>query len=166
MKEAQQRFAVLASSGEANEAALLYLADIAARDGDTDAAIAGYRRLYDSSVALPARSRAAALLLSRACARESAADLGAGDLARRVSRGADRAAGEEARMGGAVRCRLSAGGALLRRRARLRAPRTHRRRRHTVLASPRFSYDPPLPHSLRKESLSECIVDLVRAGMV
>ena len=65
MKEAQQRFAELASSGEANEAALLYLADIAARDGDTDAAIAGYRRLYDSAVAVPARSRAAALLLAR-----------------------------------------------------------------------------------------------------
>ena len=65
MKEAQQRFAELAASGEANEGALLYLADIAARDGDTDAAIAGYRRLYDSSVAVPARSRAAALLLAR-----------------------------------------------------------------------------------------------------
>jgi len=49
MKEAQQRFAELASGSQANEAALLYLADIAARDGDTDAAIAGYRRLYDSS---------------------------------------------------------------------------------------------------------------------
>jgi predicted Zn-dependent protease len=65
MKEAQQRFAELASSGEGNEAALLYLADIAARDGDTDAAIAGYRRLYDSSVALSARSRAASLLFAR-----------------------------------------------------------------------------------------------------
>ena len=65
MKEAQQRFSELASSGEANEAALLYLADIAARDGDNDVAIAGYRRLYDSSVALQARSRAAALLLAR-----------------------------------------------------------------------------------------------------
>jgi tetratricopeptide (TPR) repeat protein len=65
MKEAQQRFAELATTGEANEAALLYLADIAARDGDPDAAIAGYRRLYDSSVALPARSRAASLLFAR-----------------------------------------------------------------------------------------------------
>jgi predicted Zn-dependent protease len=71
MKEAQQRFAELASSGEANEAALLYLADIAARDGDTDAAIAGYRRLYDSSVALPARSRAAKLLLARSDRKEA-----------------------------------------------------------------------------------------------
>jgi tetratricopeptide (TPR) repeat protein len=71
MKEAQQRFAELASSGEANEAALLYLADIAARDGDTDAAIAGYRRLYDSSVALPARSRAAALLFARSDRKEA-----------------------------------------------------------------------------------------------
>jgi tetratricopeptide (TPR) repeat protein len=71
MKEAQQRFAELASSGEANEAALLYLADIAARDGDTDAAIAGYRRLYDSAVALPARSRAAALLFARSDRKEA-----------------------------------------------------------------------------------------------
>ncbi|MGH8323663.1 MAG: tetratricopeptide repeat protein, partial [Steroidobacteraceae bacterium] len=71
MKEAQQRFSELASSGEANESALLYLADIAARDGDTDAAIAGYRRLYDSSVALPARSRAAALLLARSDRKEA-----------------------------------------------------------------------------------------------
>lgn len=71
MKEAQQRFAALASSGESNEAALLYLADIAARDGDTDAAIAGYRRLYDSSVALPARSRAAALLFARSDRKEA-----------------------------------------------------------------------------------------------
>jgi tetratricopeptide (TPR) repeat protein len=43
----------------------LYLADISVRDGDPDAAIAGYRRLYDSSVALSARSRAAALLLDK-----------------------------------------------------------------------------------------------------
>lgn len=65
LKEAQQRFAELATSGEGNDAALLYLADIAARDGDPEAAIAGYRRLYDSSVALPARSRAASLLFAR-----------------------------------------------------------------------------------------------------
>jgi tetratricopeptide (TPR) repeat protein len=71
MKEAQQRFAELASSGEGNEAALLYLADIAARAGDPDAAIAGYRRLYDSSVALPARSRAASLLFARSDRKEA-----------------------------------------------------------------------------------------------
>jgi tetratricopeptide (TPR) repeat protein len=65
MKEARQRFQDLLSSGEGNDAAQLYLADIAARDGDADAAIAGYRRLYDSSVALAARSRAAALLLDK-----------------------------------------------------------------------------------------------------
>src|SRR5262249_15612596 len=56
-KEAQQRFAELASNGEATDAALLYLADIAARDGDTEAALAGYRRLADSSFALEARSK-------------------------------------------------------------------------------------------------------------
>jgi len=65
MKEARQRFSELLSSGEGNEAAQLYLADIAARDGDPEGAIAAYRRLYDSSVALSARSRAAALLLDR-----------------------------------------------------------------------------------------------------
>jgi predicted Zn-dependent protease len=65
MKEAQQRFSELATSGQTAEASLLYLADIAAREGDTDAAISGYRRLYDSSVAIQARSRAAALLLAR-----------------------------------------------------------------------------------------------------
>jgi len=71
MKEAQQRFAELAASGEGNEAALLYLADIAARDGDPDAAIAGYRRLYDSAVALSARSRAASLLFARSDRKEA-----------------------------------------------------------------------------------------------
>jgi predicted Zn-dependent protease len=65
MKEARQRFQELLSSGEGNDAAQLYLADIDARDGDPDAAIAAYRRLYDSSVALSARSRAAALLLDK-----------------------------------------------------------------------------------------------------
>jgi tetratricopeptide (TPR) repeat protein len=65
MKEARQRFSELVSSGEGNDATQLYLADIAARDGDAEAAIAGYRRLYDSSVALSARSRAAALLLDK-----------------------------------------------------------------------------------------------------
>ncbi len=65
LKEARMRFAGLLSSGEGNEAAQLYLADIAAREGDPERAITEYRRLYDSSVALPARSRAAALLLDR-----------------------------------------------------------------------------------------------------
>jgi len=64
-KEAKQRFGELLSSGEGNDGVQLYLADIAVRVGDPDAALAAYRRLYDSSVALPARSRAAALLLER-----------------------------------------------------------------------------------------------------
>jgi len=71
LKEAQQRFAELASNGEANEAALLYLADIAAREGDIDGALGAYRRLYDSSVALQARSRAAALLFNRGDRKEA-----------------------------------------------------------------------------------------------
>jgi tetratricopeptide (TPR) repeat protein len=73
MKEARQRFTELLSSGEGNDAAQLYLADIAARDGDRDEAIADYRRLYDSSVALSARSRAAALLLDKSARTEALA---------------------------------------------------------------------------------------------
>jgi tetratricopeptide (TPR) repeat protein len=71
LKEAQQRFAELAASGEATDASLLYLADIAARDGDTDAALAGYRRLADSSFALEARSKAASILLARSDRKEA-----------------------------------------------------------------------------------------------
>lgn len=73
MKEARQRFTELLSSGEGNDAAQLYLADIAARDGDPDGAIAAYRRLYDSSVAMSARPRAAALLLDRGSRTEALA---------------------------------------------------------------------------------------------
>ncbi len=49
--EAQRRFAELATSDEATDAALLYLADIAELDGDTDTALAGYKRLINSSLA-------------------------------------------------------------------------------------------------------------------
>ena len=64
--EAQRRFTELATSGEASDAALLYLADIAERDGDKDTALAGYRRLVEfQSLAVAARSRAAALLLEK-----------------------------------------------------------------------------------------------------
>jgi len=73
LKEAQQRFTELLTNGEGNDAAQLYLADIAARGGDIDAAIAEYRRLYDSSVALSARSRAAALLLDKRARTEALA---------------------------------------------------------------------------------------------
>jgi tetratricopeptide (TPR) repeat protein len=73
MKEARQRFTELLANGEGNDAAQLYLADIAARDGDPEGAIAAYRRLYDSSVALSARSRAAALLLDRSARTEALA---------------------------------------------------------------------------------------------
>ena len=64
-KEAQQRFAEIATQGESSDAAMLFLADIARRDGDTDAALAGYRRLADSAFALEARSKAASILLTR-----------------------------------------------------------------------------------------------------
>jgi predicted Zn-dependent protease len=63
--EAQRRFTELATSSEASDAALLYLADIAERDGDVDTALAGYKRLVNSSLAVAARSRAAALLLDK-----------------------------------------------------------------------------------------------------
>src|SRR6184192_116573 len=65
LKEARQRFMELLSSGQGTDTTQLYLADITARDGDPEGAIAAYRRLYDSSVALSARSRAASLLLDR-----------------------------------------------------------------------------------------------------
>ena len=65
LKDAKVRFTRLLSNGEGNDGAQLYLADIEARNGDADGAIADYRRLYDSTVALPARSRAAGLLLDR-----------------------------------------------------------------------------------------------------
>jgi tetratricopeptide (TPR) repeat protein len=72
LKEARLRFAALLASGDGTDATQLYLADIAARDGDPERAIAEYRRLYDSSVAVVARSRAAALLLDRAAHSDSA----------------------------------------------------------------------------------------------
>jgi predicted Zn-dependent protease len=64
LQEAQQRFAGLAESGEADESTLMYLSDIAARQGDVAAALAGYGKLADSSLALQAREKAAALLLA------------------------------------------------------------------------------------------------------
>ena len=63
LQEAQQRFADLAESGEADESTLMYLSDIAAREGDVAAALAGYGKLADSALALEAREKAAALLL-------------------------------------------------------------------------------------------------------
>jgi len=65
LAEAQWRLLELASNGQAGDVALLYLADIAVRDGDTEAGLAGYKRLIDSSVALTARTRAADLLLEK-----------------------------------------------------------------------------------------------------
>jgi tetratricopeptide (TPR) repeat protein len=64
LQEAQQRFADLAESGEADESTLMYLSDIAAREGDAAAALAGYGKLADSSLGLEAREKAAALLLA------------------------------------------------------------------------------------------------------
>ena len=63
--EAQRRFTELATSNDASDAALLYLAEIAERDGDDDTALAGYRRLLGSSLGVAARSRAAAILMEK-----------------------------------------------------------------------------------------------------
>jgi len=63
LAEAQRRFADLAARGDVGEGVILYLADIAARDGDAAAALAGYRQLENSSLGLTARTRAAAILL-------------------------------------------------------------------------------------------------------
>jgi tetratricopeptide (TPR) repeat protein len=65
LTEAQHRFASLVDRGEAGEAALFYLADIAEKGGDKDAALSAYRQLSDSSMAIAARTRAAGLLLDR-----------------------------------------------------------------------------------------------------
>lgn len=73
LSDAKLRFTTLLSNGEGSDGAQLYLADIEARNGDAAGAIADYRRLYDSSVALPARSRAAALLLERSARAEALA---------------------------------------------------------------------------------------------
>jgi predicted Zn-dependent protease len=63
--EAQRRFTDLATSNDASDAALLYLAEIAERDGDADTALAGYKRLVNSSLGMAARARAAAILLEK-----------------------------------------------------------------------------------------------------
>jgi tetratricopeptide (TPR) repeat protein len=64
LTDAAQRFVELAENGEGNDATLMYLSDIAARQGDVAAALAGYGKLADSSMGLSARSKAAALLLA------------------------------------------------------------------------------------------------------
>jgi tetratricopeptide (TPR) repeat protein len=62
--EAQRRFIDLAARGDVGEGVILYLADIALRDGDSAAALAGYRQLQNSQLALTARTRAAAILIA------------------------------------------------------------------------------------------------------
>ena len=63
--EAQRRFTELATGSDASDAALLYLAQIAERDGDKDTALAGYRRLVTSSLGVTARTRAAGILMDK-----------------------------------------------------------------------------------------------------
>jgi len=64
LAEAQRRFTDLAAGGNVGEGVILYLADIASRDGDAPAALSGYRQLENSSLALTARTRAAAILMA------------------------------------------------------------------------------------------------------
>lgn len=64
LTDAEQRFVELVENGEGNDATLMYLSDIAARQGDVAAALAGYAKLADSSMGLSARSKAASLLLA------------------------------------------------------------------------------------------------------
>ncbi|MGH8218971.1 MAG: tetratricopeptide repeat protein [Steroidobacteraceae bacterium] len=65
MADAKRRFHDLVDHGEANQTALLYLGDIAARTGDQDGALTDYRQLSDTPVALLAVERAAGILLGR-----------------------------------------------------------------------------------------------------
>ncbi len=65
MADARRRFRDLIDRGEANETALLYLGDIAARTGDQDGALTDYRQLTDTPIALTALDRAAGILLDR-----------------------------------------------------------------------------------------------------
>ena len=62
LADAQERFVELAEKGDANDATLMYLSDIAAREGDVAAALAGYGKLEDSPLGFSARSKAATLL--------------------------------------------------------------------------------------------------------
>ncbi|MFO7276827.1 MAG: tetratricopeptide repeat protein [Pseudomonadota bacterium] len=63
--EAERRLTALATSGEGTDAAIFYLAEIAEREGDYESALAGYRRLANSQLAITARARAAGILLER-----------------------------------------------------------------------------------------------------
>ncbi|MGH8258179.1 MAG: tetratricopeptide repeat protein, partial [Steroidobacteraceae bacterium] len=65
LKDARRRFRDLIDRGEASDAALLYLGDIAARTGDTDGALTDYRQLSDTPMALTAIGRAASILVDR-----------------------------------------------------------------------------------------------------
>jgi tetratricopeptide (TPR) repeat protein len=63
--DAKRRFASLVGRGEATDAAMFYLGDIAVITGDKDAALVAYRQLVNSSLAVAARTRAAGLLLDK-----------------------------------------------------------------------------------------------------
>jgi len=65
LAQARRLFSELKGRDDIGETAQLYLADIAARQGNEEEALSGYRALADSSVALTARVRAAQLLFGR-----------------------------------------------------------------------------------------------------
>jgi len=64
MQEAKRRFIDLVHRGEANEAAVFFLAQIAERSGDAETALTEYRQLSDTDWALRASVRAAGILLA------------------------------------------------------------------------------------------------------
>ncbi|MBS0364960.1 MAG: tetratricopeptide repeat protein [Proteobacteria bacterium] len=71
--EARRRLNDVLTRDGPDDETLLLLAEATARGGDRDGALAQYRRLYDSSVALSARTHAAALLLKRGAHEEAQA---------------------------------------------------------------------------------------------
>jgi tetratricopeptide (TPR) repeat protein len=64
-EEARRLFTSLGETPEGADTAVFYLAEIDALSGDDDKALAGYRRLFNSQVAMTARTRAAGILLDR-----------------------------------------------------------------------------------------------------
>jgi Flp pilus assembly protein TadD len=65
LEDARRRFTAMSREAAAAESAVFHIAEIDALEGQEEPALAGYRRLFDSSLAVTARIRAAGLLLER-----------------------------------------------------------------------------------------------------
>jgi tetratricopeptide (TPR) repeat protein len=65
LEDARRRFTAMVREAGVAESALFHIAEIDALEGEEEPALAGYRRLFDSSLAVTARIRAASLLLKR-----------------------------------------------------------------------------------------------------